>query len=71
LVVFFKNNREITQDQIKILQNCKAENTASELRKISKRTNKSKFKENVLDPLILAILQNFDLVLGDFSVIFT
>ncbi|CAB5496813.1 hypothetical protein [uncultured Gammaproteobacteria bacterium] len=47
-----KNNKEITQEQIKILKNCKSENTASELRKISKRTNKSKFKENVLDPLI-------------------
>lgn len=47
-----KNNREITQEQIKILKNCKEENTALELRKISKRTNKSKFKESVLDPLI-------------------
>lgn len=47
-----KNNGEITQEQIEILKNCKEENTASELRKILKRTNKSKFKENVLDPLI-------------------
>ncbi len=47
-----RNNGKITQEQIEILKKCKEENTATELRVISKRTNKSKFKVNVLDPLI-------------------
>lgn len=47
-----KNNGKITQDQIEILKKCKEESSASELRKILKRTNKTKFKKGVLDPLI-------------------
>ena len=42
----------INEDQIKILQNCKEENTAEELIKILKRTNKSKFKNDILNPLL-------------------
>lgn len=47
-----KSNGKITQDQIEILKKCKEESSATELRKISKRTNKTKFKKGVLDPLI-------------------
>ena len=43
---------KITQDQVKILKNCDDENSAAELRKILKRTNSTKFKKSVLDPLI-------------------
>ena len=43
---------KISPMQIKILQNCEAENTASELMKISGRTNKTKFKNDILNPLI-------------------
>ena len=43
---------KITQDQVKILKNCDDENSAAELIKILKRTNKTKFKQSVLDPLI-------------------
>jgi len=43
---------KITQDQVKILKNCDNENTAAELIKILKRTNKTKFKKSILDPLI-------------------
>ena len=43
---------KITQDQVKILKNCDEENSAAELIKILKRTNKTKFKQSVLDPLI-------------------
>ena len=43
---------KITQDQVKILKNCDDENSATELRNILKRTNRTKFKKSVLDPLI-------------------
>jgi len=43
---------KITQDQVKILKNCDDENSAVELRNILKRTNRTKFKKYVLDPLI-------------------
>ena len=43
---------KITQDQVKILKNCDNENTAAELIKILKRTNRTKFKKSILDPLI-------------------
>lgn len=46
------SNKEITQEQIEILKKCREESSAAELRKILKRTNKTKFKKSVLDPLI-------------------
>lgn len=46
------NLQKITQDQVKILKNCNYENTAAELIKILNRTNKTKFKQGVLNPLI-------------------
>ena len=46
------NEYEINEDQIKVLLNCREENTAEELIKILKRTNKTKFKNDILNPLI-------------------
>lgn len=43
---------KISPMQIKILQKCEDENTASELMKFSGRTNKTKFKNDILNPLI-------------------
>ena len=46
------NVEKINSDQVKILKNCAQENTAAELIKILQRTNKTKFKQTILDPLI-------------------
>ena len=46
------NVEKINSDQVKILKNCSQENTAAELIKILQRTNKTKFKQTILDPLI-------------------
>ena len=46
------NMEIISSDQVKILKNCEQENTAAELIKILQRTNKTKFKQTILDPLI-------------------
>ena len=39
-------------DHLKILKNCKNESSAIELMEILKRTNKSKFKNTIINPLI-------------------
>ncbi len=46
------NIEDINNEQIIILKNCNDENTATELMKILKRTNKTKFKQTILHPLI-------------------
>ncbi|MDG2395899.1 Fic family protein [Candidatus Thioglobus sp.] len=46
------NFENVNADQIKILRNCKLESSADELMKILKRTNKSRFKNDILNPLI-------------------
>ena len=46
------NIENISSDQVMILKKCNTENTAAELIKILKRTNKTKFKQIILDPLI-------------------
>ena len=46
------NIEKISRDQVEILKNCQYENTAAELKKILKRSNKTKFKQTILDPLI-------------------
>ncbi|HIC39901.1 MAG TPA: hypothetical protein EYO74_00635 [Piscirickettsiaceae bacterium] len=46
------NIEKLSSDQVKILKNCAQENTAAELIKILQRTNKTKFKQTILDPLI-------------------
>ncbi len=46
------NIEKITQDQIKVLKSCTQESSATELIKILKRTNKTRFKQSILKPLI-------------------
>ena len=42
----------LSRDHLIILKKCKSESTALELMKILKRTNKSKFKTVIINPLI-------------------
>ena len=42
----------LSWDHLKILKNCKNESSAIELMKILNRTNKSKFKNVIINPLI-------------------
>ena len=42
----------LSWDHLKILKNCKNESSANELMKILNRTNKSKFKNTIVNPLI-------------------
>ena len=42
----------LSRDHLKILKNCKNESSAVELMKILNRTNKSKFKSVIINPLI-------------------
>jgi len=43
---------KISPDQVKILKKCKAESSADELMKIVKRSHKTRFKNDILNPLI-------------------
>ena len=61
LSFFYDNNNDnlilgtkkgLSWDHLKILKNCKNENSATELMKILNRTNKSKFKNTIVNPLI-------------------
>ena len=42
----------LSQDHLKVLKNCKNESSAIELMEILNRTNKSKFKSAIINPLI-------------------
>ena len=42
----------LSQDHLKILKNCQNESSAIELMEILNRTNKSKFKNTIINPLI-------------------
>ena len=42
----------LSQDHLKILRNCKNESKAIELMEILNRTNKSKFKNVIINPLV-------------------
>ena len=42
----------LSVDHLKILKNCKNESSAIELMEIIKRTNKSKFKNKIINPLV-------------------
>ena len=42
----------LSRDHLKILKNCKNESSAIELMEILNRTNKTKFKDTILKPLI-------------------
>lgn len=44
--------KKLSLDQHHILKKCKLESDADELMKILKRTNKSRFKNDILNPLI-------------------
>ncbi len=46
------NYVEISPDQVKILKQCSAESSADELMKILKRTHKTRFKNDILNPLL-------------------
>ncbi len=46
------NIQDISSEQVEILKKCNTESSATELMKILKRTNKTKFKQSILDPLI-------------------
>ena len=61
LSFIYDNNRDnlilgtkkgLSQDHLKILRNCKNESSANELMKILNRTNKSKFKNIIINPLV-------------------
>ena len=61
LSFIYDNNRDnliigtkkgLSQDHLKILRNCKNESSAIELMKILNRTNKSKFKNIIINPLV-------------------
>ena len=42
----------LSWDHLKILKNCKSESSAIELMEILNRTNKSKFKNTIINPLV-------------------
>ena len=42
----------LSRDHLKILKNCKNESSANELMEILNRTNKSKFKNTIIYPLV-------------------
>ncbi|MBT5215032.1 MAG: hypothetical protein HOL60_10750, partial [Pelagibacteraceae bacterium] len=42
----------LSKDHLKILKNCKDESSANELMTILKRSNKSKFKIAIINPLV-------------------
>ena len=61
LSFIYDNNRDnlilgtkkgLSQDHLKILKNCRNESSAIELMKILNRTNKSKFKNVIINPLV-------------------
>ncbi len=43
---------EISPDQVQVLRNCQLESSADELMKILKRTHKTRFKNDILNPLL-------------------
>ncbi|SMN14959.1 ATP-dependent DNA helicase [uncultured Candidatus Thioglobus sp.] len=46
------NLEKISSDQVEILKKCKLESSAEELIKILKRTHKTRFKNDILNPLL-------------------
>ncbi|MBE8189904.1 MAG: hypothetical protein HAW58_03365 [Candidatus Thioglobus sp.] len=46
------NLEDISNEQVEILKKCGSENSATELMKILKRSNKTKFKQTILEPLV-------------------
>ena len=50
--MIFGTKEGLSQDHLKILKNCKNESSAIELMEILNRTNKSKFKNVIINPLV-------------------
>ena len=51
-ILILGTKKGLRQDHLKILRNCKNESSANELMEILNRTNKSKFKNVILNPLV-------------------
>ena len=61
LSFIYNNNRDtlilgtkkgLSKDHLKVLKNCKNESSAIDLMDLLKRTNKSKFKNTIINPLV-------------------
>ena len=50
--IILGTKKGLSWDHLKILKNCKNESSANELMEILKRTNKSKFKNTIINPLV-------------------
>ena len=51
-ILIFGTKKGLSQDHLRILRNCKNESSAIELMKILNRTNQSKFKNIIINPLV-------------------
>ena len=51
-ILILGTKKGLSQDHLRILRNCKNESSANELMKILNRTNKSKFKNVIINPLV-------------------
>ena len=51
-ILILGTKKGLSQDHLRILRNCKNESSAIELMEILNRTNKSKFKSVIINPLI-------------------
>ena len=50
--LILRTKKGLSQDHLKILKNCKNESSSIELMEILNRTNKSKFKNIIINPLV-------------------
>jgi len=51
-ILILGTKKGLSQDHLRILRNCKNESSAIELMEIINRTNKSKFKNIIINPLV-------------------
>ena len=51
-IIILGTKKGLSKDHLKILKNCKNESSANELMEILNRTNKSKFKNTIIYPLV-------------------
>ena len=51
-ILILGTKKGLSQDHLRILRNCKNESSAIELMEILNRTNKSKFKNIIINPLV-------------------
>ena len=51
-ILILGTKKGLSQDHLRILRNCKNESSAIELMEIIHRTNKSKFKNIIINPLV-------------------